>query len=54
MVKVSEPDMLPNAAVIVVVPAATEVAFPLEPDVLLIVATFLPDDSDHVTDAVRF
>ena len=51
------PDILPDAtayvAVIVVVPGPTEAASPLEPDVLLIVAT-LTEDELQVTDAVRF
>jgi hypothetical protein len=39
-----EPDMLPDVAVIVVVPAATEVAKPSEPDALLMVATPVLDE----------
>jgi hypothetical protein len=39
-----EPDMLPDAAVIVVEPAATEVANPLEPAALLMVATAAVDE----------
>ncbi len=47
--------MLPVAAVAVmlVVPAATGVAFPLEPAALLMVATTAADEL-HVTDEVRF
>ena len=39
-----EPDMLPYVAVIVAVPAATPVTFPLEPAALLTVATEVADD----------
>jgi hypothetical protein len=46
-----EPEMLPEVAVIVVVPAATGVTIPLEPAVLLIAAT-VADDELQVTDAV--
>ena len=53
IVRIVEPVRLPNVAVIVVVPAATEVAFPLEPGVLLTVATAVVDEP-QVTDAVRF
>ena len=42
----------PNVAVIVAEPAATGVAWPLEPAALLIVATVLVDEL-QVTDAVR-
>ena len=45
--------MLPDTAVIVVAPAATETALPLEPEALLMVATEGADEL-HVTDAVRF
>jgi hypothetical protein len=46
------PAMLPDVAVIVVEPAATDVANPLEPAALLIVAT--PEaDEFQVTDVVR-
>lgn len=50
-VKTEEPEMLPKAAYIVVVPAATDVARPVDPDALLIVATEATDEL-HVTDAV--
>ncbi len=43
-----EPEMFPEAAVMVVVPIATGVTFPLEPDALLIVATDVADEL-HVT-----
>ncbi len=46
-----EPEMPLEAAVIVVVPAATGVAFPLELGVLLIVATDVADEIQF-TDAV--
>ena len=52
-VSVVEPDKLPEVAVIIVEPAATEEASPLEPRVLLIAATDV-DDELHVTDPVRF
>ena len=48
-----EPDMLSDDAVIVVVPPAKADANPLEPDVLLIVATAVLDEF-HVTDVVMF
>jgi hypothetical protein len=51
-VSVVEPETLPKAAVIVVEPVAAEVATPLEPAALLIVATPV-DDELQVTDAVR-
>jgi len=51
-VNVVEPEMPPDVAVIVVEPAAVEVANPLEPAVLLIAATAEVDEL-HVTDAVR-
>ncbi|MGD0282318.1 MAG: hypothetical protein ABSB95_08160 [Dissulfurispiraceae bacterium] len=41
--RVVKPDVLPKVAVIVEVPADTEVAFPLEPDALLTVATDVPE-----------
>lgn len=47
-----DPEMFPKVAVIVVFPMPSEVAIPLEPVELLIVATDVPDD--HVTDVVRF
>jgi hypothetical protein len=51
-VNVVDPDVLPNVAVIVVEPAVTDVARPLEPDALLMVAT--PAVSEfQVTDVVR-
>ena len=51
--RVAEAETLPNAAIIVVVPAAMGVASPLEPAVLLIVATVRSDEV-QVTDAVKF
>jgi len=51
-VSVVDPDMLPDAAVIVVEPAATDVAKPLEPAALLIVAT-PPVNEPQVTAVVR-
>jgi hypothetical protein len=51
-VRVEETDILPEAAVMVVAPIATEEALPLEPAVLLIVATDVADEL-QVTDAVR-
>ena len=51
-VRVVEPEILPDVAVIVAEPAATEVARPLEPAVLLIVAAAVLDDF-QVTAAVR-
>ena len=45
-------EVLPNTAVIVVVPTETEVATPLEPAALLIVATDISDEV-QVTDVVR-
>ena len=52
-VRVVEPEMLPEVAVIVAVPAATGVTCPLEPAVLLIVATGGAEEL-QVTDAVIF
>ncbi len=52
-VSVVEPEILPDVAVIVVVPAATEVASPFEPAALLIVAAAVLDEL-QVTAAVRF
>ena len=52
-VRVVEPAMLPDVAVIVVEPTATEVARPLEPAALLIVAMAVLDEL-QVTAAVRF
>ena len=46
------PDFVPNVAVIVVDPAATEVAIPLDPAVLLTMADAVFDEV-HVADAVR-
>ena len=52
-VSVVDPDMLPDVAVIVVEPAATDVAKPLEPAALLMVAT-PPANEPQVTVVVRF
>ena len=52
-VKVVEPEMLPNVALIVVDPAATGVARPLEPAALLIVAAAVLEEF-QVADVVRF
>jgi hypothetical protein len=43
-VRVVDPDMLPDVAVMVLVPAATEVARPFEPVVLLIDATLVLEE----------
>ena len=51
-VSVVDPDMLPDVAVIVVEPAATDVARPLEPAALLMVATPVVNEF-QVTDVVR-
>jgi hypothetical protein len=51
-VKVVDPDMLPDFAVIIVDPVATGVADPLEPAALLIVATPVLDEL-QVTAVVR-
>jgi hypothetical protein len=51
-VSVAVPTMLPNVAVIDVEPAATDVAKPLEPTALLMLATPAVTEF-HVTDAVR-
>ena len=51
--RVVEPEMLPEVAVIVVEPAATDVASPCEPAALLIVATPVVEDV-QVTVPVRF
>jgi len=48
-----EPEMLPNVAVIVVEPIAADVALPLEPAALVMVATFV-DDELQIADAVTF
>jgi hypothetical protein len=52
-VRVVDPDMLPDVAVIVVDPVATGVANPLEPAALLIVATPALDEL-QVTAVVKF
>jgi hypothetical protein len=51
-VRVVDPAMLPDVAVIVVDPAAIEAANPLEPGVLLMVAAPALDEP-HVTAVVR-
>ena len=51
-VRVVEPEIPPTAAVIVVWPAATDVALPLEPAALLMEATEGTDDV-QLTDCVR-
>jgi len=48
-----DPDILPDVAVIVVEPAAADVALPLEPAALLMAATVVDDDF-QVTDVVTF
>ena len=50
-VRVVEPEMFPEVAVIVVIPAATAVAIPFDPAALLIVATE-PAEELQITDAV--
>ena len=52
-VSVAVPEMLPEVAVIVVEPAATEVANPFDPAALLMAATAVADDI-QVADVVRF
>lgn len=52
-VSVVDPDTFPDIAVIVVLPVDTEVARPLEPEPLLIVATDGVDEL-QVADSVRF
>ena len=52
-VRVVEPEIFPDLAVIVVVPAAFEVAFPFDPALLLMVATDSAEEL-QVTDVVRF
>jgi hypothetical protein len=52
-VSVAVPEMLPDVAVIVVDPLATEVANPLEPAALLMAATAAADDF-QVAVVVRF
>ena len=51
-VRVVDPATPPTAAVIVVVPAAIDVALPLEPAALLMVATAVFDDV-QLADCVR-
>ena len=51
-VSVVDPETVPNAALIVVDPEATEVANPLEPAVLLMVAAAAVEEL-QVTDAVK-
>jgi len=53
IVRVVEPNMFPDAAVIVVVSTVTEVARPCEPAALLMSATFVAVDV-QVTEFVRF
>ncbi len=53
MVSEPEPEMLPDTAVIVVDPAATDVAKPLDPATLLIVAAVVFEEL-QVTEAVKF
>ena len=52
-VRTVEPEIFPDLAVIVVVPEATEVAFPFDFAALLMVATDLAEEL-HVTDVVMF
>ena len=52
-VSVAVPETLPDAAVIVVVPAATPAASPFDPPALLIVAIPVLDEP-QVTAVVRF
>jgi hypothetical protein len=52
-VKVADPEMPPDVAVIVTVPALTPVARPFEPEVLLTVARAVFDE-DQVAEEVRF
>jgi hypothetical protein len=51
-VRVVEPEMPPDTAMIVVVPVPTEVALPLLPETLLMVATDGTDEL-QVADVVR-
>ena len=51
-VNVVAPEMAPDVAMIVVLPGEAAMAFPLEPVVLLIVATDVSDEL-QVTDVVR-
>ncbi len=53
IVSVVDPDMLPNVAVIAVVPAVTEVASPCEPAALLMAATPAADEL-QATEFVSF
>ena len=53
IVSVVDPEMPPDAAVIVVVPAAADAARPFEPAALLMVATAVFEEA-QVTEAVRF
>jgi hypothetical protein len=53
IVSAVDPDMIPNAAVIVVVPAVTEVSIPCEPAALLMAATPTTDEL-QATEFVRF
>ncbi len=53
MVSAADPEILPDAAVIVTDPAATDVAMPLDPATLLIVATVVFEEL-QVTKAVKF
>lgn len=50
-VRLVEPDMLPDVALIVVVPTAAEVAFPSDPGMLLMAATEAAEEL-HITDVV--
>jgi len=52
-VRAVDPDMLPEVAVIVVEPVATEVAKPFEPAALLMAATVVFDEL-QVTAVVKF
>ena len=52
-VRVVDPEMLPEVAVIVTDPRLMPLASPLEPDALLTDATVLSEDV-QLTDAVRF
>jgi hypothetical protein len=49
----AEPGAFPDSALIIVVPAAADVANPLDPVVLLMVATSGADET-QVIDVVRF
>jgi hypothetical protein len=52
-VNMAEPGAFPDSALIIVVPAAADVANPLDPVVLLMVATSGADET-QVIDFVRF